>query len=215
MAEWSIKQAREILGVVIGPEDLVAKVPEFKFGGLEALLEANGLPAVPPLPSKEKCLLAKEQNKGLIFRVGKDSAGQTVNLIYLKERFGPLIYSSWYVATGAPFALEPLQAGWALADLDPMPGSNEKTYEEQIAYVKEKGCRLKSPVADVYDLLVTCRVTGKFFRGAPLNARTGAVVDKVPIKISHFDKHGMAISTGWSGSVKHAEIGTAAELILE
>src|SRR3990172_8910745 len=96
MSEITVEKAREILEIVIGPEDLVTKVPELGFKKLENLLSANGLSKMPPLPSKEKLNLAKEQNKALIFRVAKDGEGKQVNLVYLKERFGGLIYSSWY-----------------------------------------------------------------------------------------------------------------------
>jgi hypothetical protein len=214
MSVLTLEEARKLLDLVIGPEDLVAKVPEFKFGGKEVLLAANGLSSIPPLPSKEKCLLAKEQKKVLIFRVGRDGSGQEVNLAYLKGLFGGLIYSTWYLKPPLPFALEPLAVGWALVDLDPLPGSTEKTYQEQLAFAQEKGTRLKSPVADAYDLLVTYKVTGKFYRGSPINGRTGAVVSQDPVKISHFDKAGMCISTGWGPTVKHGEIGATTELIL-
>jgi hypothetical protein len=214
MAGVTLQEARELLELVIGPEEIVAKVQEFKFASKEALLAANGLSAIPPLPSKEKCLLAKEQKKALIFRVTKDGERKDVALSYLKERFGGLIYSAWYLNPPAPFALEHLTAGWALVDLDPLPGSAEKNYQEQIEYAKEKGARLKSTVADAYDLLVAYKVTGKFFRDEPLNGRTATVVEKEPIKISHFDKSGMCISTGWGATVKHADIGAATELTL-
>ena len=105
--------------------------------------------------------------------------------------------------------------GWALVDLDPLPSSTEKTLEEQISYAEGMSARHKMPVADVYDLLVTYRVAGKFFRGSPLNGRTAAVVNEEPVKISHFDKMGMCISTGWGKTVKDAEIGAATELILD
>lgn len=214
MSSITLEQARELLDVVIGPEEIVAKVPEFKFGGKQELLTANGLSSIPALPPKEKILIAKEQKKALIFRVAKDGTGQEINLAFLKERFGGLIYSTWYLHLAAPFAREPLVTGWALADLDPMPGSAEKTYKEQQEFAKEKGVRLKSVVADVYDLLVAYKVTGKFFREAPLNARTAVIFNKEPVKISHFDKGGMCISTGWGGSVKHAEIGATTEMLL-
>lgn len=214
MLGLSLEEARGLLEIVIGPEEIAAKVPEFNFKGKEDLLKANGLSAIPPLPSREKCETAKEQKKALIFRVGRDGTGRAINLIDLKERFGGLIYSAWYVKPPMPFALEPLSAGWALTDLDPLPGSHEKTYEEQLAYAKEKGIRLKTPAADAYDLVVTYKVTGKFFRESPHNGRTGAVVNHEPVKISHFDKAGMAISTGWGHTVKSVEIGAATELIL-
>ena len=214
MSEVTLEEARGMLDLVIGPEEIAAKVQELKFNGKEALLKANGLSRVPPLPSKENCLLAKEQKKALISRVGRDGSGLGVNLIYLKERFGGLIYSSWYMKPPAPFALEPLSTGWALVDLDPLLNSQDKTYEEQLAFAKEKGAKLKTPAADAYDLLVTYKVTGKFFRGVPLNGRTGAIVAEEPVKISHFDKAGMCISNGWGHTVKSVEIGAATELIL-
>lgn len=214
MLEVTLEDARGWLDLVIGPEDIVAKVPELKFDGKDGLLKANGLSGIPPLPSKENCLLAKEQKKALIFRVGRDGTGKEINLITLKERFGGLIYSSWYVNPPAPFALKPLATGWALVDLDPMPNSPEKTLEEQLALAKEKGVVLKTPAADAYDLLVTYKVTGRFFRGVPLNGRTGVIVAEEPVKISHFDKAGMCISTGWGHTVKSVEIGAATELIL-
>ncbi len=214
MSEITVVKAREMLEIVIGPEDLVAKVPEFGFKSLEDLLSINGLSKIPPLPSEDKFNLAKEQSKSLIFRIAKDGAGKEVNLVYLKERFGGLIYSSWYKKQSFTFAVEPLATGWAFADLDPLPSSVEKTLEEQLSYAQEKGARLKTPAADAYDLLVAYRVTGKFFRGAPLNGRTSAIVAEEPVKISHFDKAGMCISTGWGKTVKHTEIGAATELIL-
>lgn len=210
----TMEQARSLMEVVIGPDELMAKVPELGFASLEALLQANGLSEIPPLPPEEKLQMAKEQKKALIFRVGRDGAGKEVNLVYLKERFGGLIYSSWYTKQPFPFAIEPLVTGWALVDLDPLPNSTEKTYQEQIKYAEGKGARLKSPAADAYDLLVTYRVTGKFFRGPAVNGRTSAIVAEEPVKISHFDKAGMCISTGWGKTVKHAEIGAATELIL-
>lgn len=214
MSQMTLEKAREMLEVVVGPEDLVAKVPELGFKSLETLLSANGLSKVPPLPSEEKFNLAKEQKKALIFRMARDGAGKEVNLAYLKEHFGGLIYSSWFTKQPFPFALEPLTTGWVFTDLDPLPSSTEKTFEEQLAYVQEKGSRLKIPAADAYDLLVAYRVTGKFFRGAPLNGRTSAIVAEEPVKISHFDKAGMCVSTGWGKTVKHVEIGAATELIL-
>jgi hypothetical protein len=214
MSEITAEKAREILEIVIGPEDLVAKVPEFGFKSLGDLLSTNGLSKIPPLPSKDKFNTAKEQNKALIFRVAKDAAGKEVNLVYLKERFGGLIYSSWFTKQPFPFALEPLNAGWVFVDLDPLPSSAEKTYQEQLSYAQERGVRLKTPAADAYDLLVAYRVTGKFFRGVPMNGRTSAIVAEEPVKISHFDKAGMCISTGWGKTVKHTEIGAATELVL-
>ena len=213
MPEVTVAKARELLEVVIGPEELVAKVPEFRFANLQAVLQANGLSEIPPLPTEEKLLLAKEQNKALIFRIARDGAGKEANLVYLKERFGGLIYSSWYTKQPLPFALEPLKTGWALVDLDPLPSSSEKTLQEQISYAEGKGALLKSPAADAYDLLVTYRVTGKFFRGPAVNGRTSAVITEEPVKISHFDKAGMCISTGWGKTVKSAEIGAATELM--
>ena len=210
----TLEEAREMLDVVIGLEDVVAKVPELGFANLEGLLSANGLSRVPPLPSEEKLNLAKEQKKALIFRVAKDSMGIDVTLIYLKERFGGLVYSSWYMKQPFPFAQEPLVAGWAMVDLDPLPNSTDKTLEKQLAYAEEKGVRLKSPAADVYDLLITYRVLGKFFRGSPLNGRTSSIVNEEPVKISHFDKAGMCISTGWGKTVEDAEIGATTEIIL-
>jgi hypothetical protein len=212
MSQMTIEKARGMLEVVIGPEDLVAKVPELGFKSLETLLTANGLSKTPPLPSEEKFNLAKEQKKALIFRVARDGAGKGVNLVYLKERFGGLIYSSWFTKQPFPFAVEPLATGWVFTDLDMLPSSTEKTFEEQLAYVQEKGSRFKIPAADVYDLLVAYRVTGKFFRGVALNGRTSATVAEEPVKISDFDKAGMCISTGWGKTVKHAEIGAATEL---
>src|SRR5580765_6851887 len=94
MSQVTIEKAREMLEVVVGPEDLVAKVPELGFKDLEALLSANGFSKAPALPSEEKFNLAKEQKKALIFRVKKDGAGKDVNLNYLKEKFGALIYST-------------------------------------------------------------------------------------------------------------------------
>jgi hypothetical protein len=212
MSQVTIEKAREILEVVVGPEDLVAKVPELGFKNLEALLSANGLSKAPDLPSMEKFNIAKEQKKALVFRVKKDGAGKDVNLTYLKEKFGALIYSTWFTKQPVPFATEPLSAGWVFTDLDPLPSSADKTYEEQLAYIKEKGSKFKNPAADAYDLLVAFRATGKFFRGAPLNGRTSAMVAAEPVKISHFDKAGMCISTGWGKTVKSAEIGAATEL---
>ena len=63
MPEVTVAKARELLEVVIGPEELVAKVPEFGFANLQAVLQANGLTKIPPLPTEEKLLLAKEQKK--------------------------------------------------------------------------------------------------------------------------------------------------------
>ena len=214
MPAVTLEEGRKLLEVVIGPEDLVAKVSELKFSSKETLLAANGLKSVPPLPSLDKLQAAKEQKKALVFRIGRDGEGKEVNLAYLKERFGGLVYSSWYLNPPAPFALEPLTAGWALVDLDPLPGSTEKTFEEQQEFAKENGIKLKSPAGDAYDLLVAYKVTGKFFRGCPLNGRTGTVVSKEPVKISHFDKGGMCISTGWGSTVKSTEIGATTELIL-
>lgn len=214
MANPTLKEAQEWFEVIIGPEEIAAKVPEFKFGGTDGLLKANGLREVPPLPPKEKCLAAKEQKKALIFRVGRDGNGKEINLIGLKERFGALIYSSWYINPPAPFALEPIPTGWALVDLDPMPGSAEKTHEEQLAMAKEKALELKTPAADAYDLLVAYKVTGKFFRQGPHNGRTRTIVADEPVKISHFEKSGMAISTGWGHTVRSPEIGATTELKL-
>ncbi len=214
MAGITIDEARKTLELVIGPEEIVAKATEFKFEDVKALLKQNKLSAVPPLPAKDALLKAKEQKKALIFRVGRDGTGQEITLVSLKERFGTLIYSSWYLKPPAPFATEPVAAGWALVDLDTLPGSADRTYDEQQAHAKEQGVQLKSPAADVYDLMVVYKVTGKFFRGSPLNARTGTSVNGEPIKISDFDKNGLCISTGWGKSVKHAEIGAATELIL-
>jgi hypothetical protein len=213
-SEVTIEAARKLVELVIGPEEIVAKAPEFKFADVNALLKQNRLAKLPPLPSKEQCGRAKEQKKALIFRVGLDGAGQPVTLISLKERFGALIYSSWYVKPPAPFAVEPIAAGWALVDLDPLPGSADKTYDEQIAFAKEQGVQFKSPAADAYDLLVTYKVTGKFFRDEPANGRTGALFNNEPVKISHFDRTGMCISTGWGKTVKHADVGAATELML-
>jgi len=212
MSQMTIEKAREMLEVVVGPEDLVAKVPELGFKNLQALLSANGLSKIPVLPSEEKLNLAKEQQKALIFRIARDGAGKEVNLAYLKERFGGLIYSSWFTKQPLPFAAEPLTTGWIFTDLDPLPSSTDKTLEEQLAYVKEKGSQLKTPAADAYDLLVAYRVTGKFFRGSPLNGRTSTMIAEEPVKISHFDKAGMCISTGWGKTVKSVEIGAATEL---
>ncbi len=214
MSNVTIDEARKILDIVIGPEDIAAKVPELKFGSADDLLKANELSALPPLPSKEKLEQAKEQKKALIFRVGRDAEGKPVTLIHLKERFGALIYSSWFLKPAASFAAEPLQAGWALVDLDPMPGSEEHTYEEQIAFAKEKQVQLKSPAADAYDLLLAFKATGKYYRDCPHNGRTSVVIGKQPVKISHFDKGGMCISTGWGATVKSPEIGAATEMIL-
>jgi hypothetical protein len=215
MSEVTFEKAREMLEVVIGPEDVALKVPEFGFGNTEKLLKANGLSKIPPLPSEEKLKLAQEQKKGLVFRVAKDAAGKAVNLLYLKERFGGLIYSSWYTKKPYPFAEEPLTTGWVLVDLEPLPNSTEKTLDEQISYAEKQKVRLKTPVEDTYDLLVTYRVTGKFFRGSLHNGRTGTIVDGEPVKISHFDKGGMCISTGWGKTVKSVEIGATTELLLK
>jgi len=212
-AETTLAQARELLEVVIGPDELVAKVPELKFADVKTLLDKNKCPRLPALPSKDKLLKAKEQKKALIFRVGHDSAGKAVTLTSLKELFGPLIYSTWYLKPPAPFSSEPVATGWALVDLDMLPGSADHTYEEQQAYVKDHECRLKQPAADVYDLIVAYKVTGKFFRSAPLNARTSVIHNGEPIKVSDFDKSGLCISTGWGKSVKHHEIGATTELI--
>lgn len=214
MAEITVAEARTLLELVIGPEELVAKVPELKFDDVKSLLKQNQLAAVPPLPSKDKLQKAKEQKKALLFRLGRDGAGRELTLTALKERFGTLIYSSWYIKPPAPFAVEPIQTGWALVDLDMLPGSADKTYDEQEAHAKEQGVRLKHPAADAYDLLVTYKVTGKFFRGSPLNARTGVTFQGEPVKVSDFDKGGLCISTGWGKSVKHAEIGAATELLI-
>ena len=213
MANITIEEARQLLELVIGPEEVAAKTPELKFQDVKALLKQNKLSAVPPLPSKEALQKAKAQKKALIFRVGHDGAGQPVTLTSLKERFGSLIYSTWYLKPPVPFAAEAVTTGWALVDLDILPGSADRTYEEQQAHAKEQGSRLKSPAADVYDLMVTYKVTGKFFRVSPLNARTGASFHEEPIKISDFDKNGLCISTGWGKTVKHAEIGATTELI--
>jgi hypothetical protein len=209
-----LEEARSLLELVIGPEEIQGKVPEFGFKSLGELLKVNGLSQIPPVPSQKKLLLAKEQKKALVFRIGRDATGKEVNLIYLKERFGELIYSSWYMKPPLPFALEPLSVGWVLVDLEPLPGSTDKTFQEQQTFIEDKGLRLKSPVADAYDLLVTYKVTGKFFRGAPMNGRTGTVVNDEPVKISHFDKAGMCISTGWGKTVKHGEIGATTEILL-
>jgi hypothetical protein len=211
--EITLAQAREWLEVVIGPDEIVAKVSELKFPDVKSLLEKNKCPRVPPLPSKEKLLKAKEQKKALIFRVGRDGAGKEITLASLKEAFGALIYSTWYLKPLAPFAKEPVAAGWALVDLDILPGSADRTYEEQQAYTKDQEARLKQPAADVYDLMVAYKVTGKFFRGSPINARTGVSHNGEPIKISDFDRSGLCISTGWGKSVKHAEIGATTEFI--
>jgi hypothetical protein len=213
-ATATVDDAKKALDLVIGPDELVAKVPELKFESVDALLKQNGLTTLPPPPKKELCQKAKEQQKTLIFRVQKDGTGKPVTLGLLKERFGGLIYSTWHLKPPAPFASEELAVGWALVDLDPLPSSTDRTFDEQQAYTKEQGVRLKSPVADVYDLLVAYKVTGKFSRGGPINARTGAVHNGDPVKISHFDKSGMCISTGWGKSVKHADIGAATELII-
>jgi len=212
-AEITLAQARELIEVVIGPDEIAAKVPELKFADVKSLLEKNKCPRVPALPSREKLLKAKEQKKALIFRLGRDGAGKEITLASLKDAFGPLIYSSWYLKPLQPFASEPVTTGWALVDLDILPGSADHTYDEQQAYAKDQECRLKHPAADTYDLLVAYKVTGKFFRGAPLNARTGVSHHEEPIKVSDFDKSGLCISTGWGKSVKHAEIGAATELI--
>jgi len=212
MAEINLAEARGLLDTVIGPDELVAKVPEFKFADVKLLLKQNQLSAVPSLPSKDKLAKAKEQKKALVFRVGRDGTGQPITLALMKERFGALIYSTWYLKPLAPFAGEPVPTGWALVDLDMLPGSADRTYEEQQTYAAERGARLKQPAADVFDLLVAYKVTGKFSRGAPLNARTGANFHDEPIKVSDFDKAGLCISTGWGKSVKHAEIGAATEL---
>lgn len=213
MANITIEEARQLLDIVIGPEEITAKTPELKFQDVKSLLKQNKLSAVPPLPSKEALQKAKTQKKALIFRTGRDGAGKEITLASIKEAFGPLIYSTWYLKPLLPFASEPLATGWALVDLDILPGSADHTYEEQQAYTKDQGCRLKQPVADVYDLVVAYKVTGKFFRGVPLNARTGVSHHEEPIKISDFDKSGLCISTGWGKSVKHAEIGASTELI--
>jgi hypothetical protein len=212
-ADITLAQARELIEVVIGPDEIAAKVPELKFADAKSLLDKNKCPRVPALPSKEKLLKAKEQKKALIFRVGRDGAGKEITLASLKETFGPLIYSTWYLKPLLPFASEPVTTGWALVDLDILPGSTDHTYEEQQAFTKDHECRLKHPAADVYDLIVAYKVTGKFFRAVPLNARTGVSHHEEPIKVSDFDKSGLCISTGWGKSVKHADIGAATELI--
>jgi len=214
MANITIEEARRLLELVIGPEEVAEKAPELKFQDVKALLKQNKLSAVPPLPSKEALQKAKAQKKALIFRVGRDGAGKAITLAALKESFGPLIYSTWYLQPLAPFASEPVATGWALVDLDSLPGSADHTYEEQQAYTKDQECRLKQPAADVYDLLLAYKVTGKFFRAVPLNARTGVSHQEEPIKISDFDKSGLCISTGWGKSVKHAEIGATTELVI-
>ena len=214
MAQITGEKVKGMLEVVIGPEDLVAKVPELGFAKVEELLKANGFSEIPPLPSEKKLELAKEQKKALIFRTGKNGEGKEVNLALLKEQFGSLIYSKWYLDPPQPFSLEPLKAGWALVDLDPLPESDEKTYEEQIEFVKTKEARLKTVVADAYDLAIAQRVTGKYYRGEPLNGRTAATVANEPVKISSFNKVGMAISKGWGKTVRSPEIGAATELVL-
>ncbi len=214
MANETAENVKGSVDVVVGPEDLVAKVPELGFSKVVDLLKANGFSDIPPLPPKEKLDEAKEQKKALIFRVGKNGEGKEVNLAFLKEKLGTLIYSKWYLDPPQPFALEPLKAGWALVDLDPLPESDEKTYEEQIEFVKTKGVRLKTAVADVYDLAVAQRVTGKYYRGEPLNGRTASTVSDEPVKVSSFNKAGMAISKGWGHTVISPEIGAATELVL-
>ena len=214
MANDPIQEARGLLDIVVGPEEIVEKVSEFGFKTVDELLKANGFSEVPALPSQEKLKKAKEENKALIFRLDKEASGQEINLAFLKEKFGGLIYSSWFLSPIISIATEKLSPGWALVDLDPLPDSSNKTYEEQISFVKEKGLSLKTPGADAYDLLVTFKATGKYFRKGPNNARTVAVVKEEPVKISHFDKGGMCISTGWGKTVKSPEIGATTEAIL-
>jgi hypothetical protein len=213
MAETTLEQARKILEVVVGPEDLAAKVSELGFKTAGDLLKANGFSKPPALPSDAQLKTAKEQNKALIFRVSKNGEGKDVTLAWLKQAFGPMIYSSWFLNPPAPFVSEPIKAGWALADLESLPDSLEKTYAEQIEFVKTQSARLKSTAADAYDLIVVQKVTGKYFRDEPRNARTGDTVASEPVKISHFNKSGMAISTGWGKTVRSPEIGAATELI--
>jgi hypothetical protein len=206
-------KAKAFLDIVVGPDDLVSKVPELGFKKAEDLLKANGFSEVPPLPPEDKLKLAKEQQKALVFRVAKNGEGKDVNLAYLKGAFEGLIYSTWYLAPPQPFASEPLNAGWALVDLEPLPESDEKTYAEQIEFVKAKKTRLKNAAEDAYDLIVAFKVTGKYYRGEPVNGRTATTVADEPVKISHFNKAGMAISKGWGKTVRSGEIGAATELL--
>jgi hypothetical protein len=214
MAEMKLDQVRKILEVVVGPEDLAAKVPELGFKKADDLLKASGFSKAPALPSEALINKAKEQKKALIFRVSKNGEGKEVTLSWMKQAFGPMIYSSWFLNPPAPFVSEPIKAGWALADLDPMPESDEKTYDEQKEFVKAQSVRLKSTAADAYDLIVAQKVAGKYFRDEPKNARTADTVANEPVKISHFNKSGMAISTGWGKTVRSNEIGAATELAL-
>jgi hypothetical protein len=213
MSDVTIEKARSWVEIVVGPEEIVSKLPELGFANLDALLKANGLKEVPPLPSEEKLAAAKEQKKALVFRVGKDGSGKDIHLASLKEKFGGLIYSAWYLKPPHPFATEPLKTGWALTDLEPLPSSTDKTLKEQEEYAKTKGVRLKSAAADAYDLIAVFKATGKYFRGEAVNGRTATIVEEEPLKISHFDKSGMAVSRGWGKSVKSAEIGAATEII--
>ena len=214
MSETTLEKAKEILELIIGPEDLVSKVQEFGFKTADELLKAQGMDKLPSLPASKELEVAKEQKKALIFRMGRTSEGKEVQLAYLKEKFGTLIYSDWFLKKPQPFVSEPIKAGWALVDLDFYSETAYKTYDEQQEYVKANNLRLKSPASDAYDLIVAYRVSGKFFRASPWNARTAAVSDGEPVKISHFNKSGMAISTGWGHTVRDAEVGAATELVL-
>ncbi|HEX9758275.1 MAG TPA: hypothetical protein VGB26_10835 [Nitrospiria bacterium] len=209
-----LKEVKNLLEIVIGPAEIAEKVTEFGFKNVDELLKANNLSKIPDLPSKEKLELAKEQNKALIFRISKDATGKEINLALLKEKFGGLIYSSWYLTPPLPIAKEAIPTGWALVDLDPLAGSTEKTYDEQKKFIEGKPLHFKTPAADAYDLLVTFKATGQYFRKSPNNGRTAAVVNDEPIKISHFDKAGMCISKGWGKTVKSPEIGATTEMIL-
>ena len=214
MSDTSLEKAKELLELVIGPDDLISKVEEFGFKTGEELLKAQGMNELPSLPSPKELEAAKEQKKALIFRVGKTSEGKEVQLAYLKEKFGTLIYSDWFLKKPEPFVSEPIKAGWALVDLEFYSETAHKTYEEQQEYAKANNLQLKSPASDAYDLIVAYRVSGKFYRASPWNARTSAESEGEPVKISHFNKSGMAISTGWGHTVRDAELGAATELIL-
>lgn len=213
MAKDATQKARECLEIVVGPEEIVAKVPELGFKKVDDLLKANGLSQIPPLPSDDKLKTAAEQKKALVFRTVKNGAGKDVTLALLKEVFGALIYSKWFIEDSEPFATEPVKSGWALVDLEPMPESAEMTYDEQIAFVKDKHVKLKTAAEDAYDLIVVFKATGKYFRGEPVNARTASTSAGEPVKISHFNKAGMAISKGWGKTVRSGEIGAATEII--
>lgn len=212
MAGCTLEQAREILEFAIGPEELVSHIPEFGFKDVKELLSTNGLSGIPALPSLAQCQKAKEQNKALIFRIAQDASNQPIHLLYFKEHFGPSIYSSWFVGQKEPFAQETCPVGWALTDLNPLEGTTEKIFEDQVKFAESQGARIKTVIADVYDLLVTHKAAGKFFRGHPVNGRTVTEAQNSLIKVSNFDKRGMCISTAWGPTIQDPDIGAVTEL---